>query len=447
VRALGSLRLPPGPSSAFRTAAALRRDPLGFVTEAQRRFGDVARIPLWHRTFYLVSHPDGVRHVLIDNARNYGKDTATFSKLRSLFGAGLLTSDGEDWLRRRRIAQPAFGRERLAAIVPVVVQATAAMIARWSAQGPEPIDAAREMTRLTLEIVVAALLGGNLGEGNEQVAGAVSEIVHQTKRRIESLIDLSAILPTLSNLRARRARRLLDRVVDRLVTRPAGEGTDLLARLRQASEAQGRGALRDEVMTMFVAGHETTANLLTWTLYEIARNPCVGRRAAAESREVLAGRAPGWDDLAPLAFTKRVLQESMRLHPPVWLVERSAKEDDMIGGCLIPAGATVAVSQYVTHRRPGCWREPERFDPDRFTPERLEGLPRCAFFPFGGGAQQCIGGQFAMMEAQIVLAMVAQSCAVGLVNDRPVEADAGVTLRPREPIPLSIRLEVPHATD
>jgi cytochrome P450 len=391
-----------------------------------------------HRTFYLVSHPDGIRHVLVDNARNYSKDTATYRKVRSLLGNGLLTSDGDAWLRRRRIIQPAFHHERMAVLAPLVTDATAAMLARWRrSSGRDSLDVTQEMRRLALQVVAAALLGSDLCEEGEAIGRVVCDVIQHTKQRIEALVDVPAALPTSGNLRFFRSRRVLEGFVRRLIRGHRGEGasrTDLLSRLWLACEAHGRKLdprqLRDEVMTIFLAGHETTANALAWTFYLVGQHP----RVAKEQHDVLVGRVPAASDLPELRYTEMVLKEAMRLYPPFWVVERKALAVDEIGGFRIPAGSTVTLSQYVTHRHPSLWDDPEVFDPERFAPQKAEKVPRFAYFPFGCGPRQCIGGHFAMMEAALVLSMVTQAFGLPLATGCAVVPEPGVTLRPRGPI-------------
>lgn len=396
------------------TLLGLARDPLAFLTSAQERWGDVVRLPLGHRSFVLVTHPEGVRHVLVENARNYDKDTRTFAKIRGVVGGGLLTSDGEAWLRRRRAAQPAFLQSRVAAVAPIIASAADAMVGRWRARST--VDLGAEMARLALEIAVAALLGRDLGADADVVAQAAAEVIQHTNRRIEAWIDVPAALPTPSNLRFRRARERLDAVVARMLASPTAGEAELFARLRNAcADDEGTSALRDEVVTMLLAGHETTANLLTWALYEVARS--------SEAAHPLD------QDRAT-----RVLEETLRLHPPAWILERRAIEEDRIGGHPISPGTIVALSPYVTHRCEDLWPRPDVFDPERFAPEEVCKRPRFAFFPFGAGARQCIGGHFAMMEARMILTSVLDAFDLSLADDAPLRALGGVTLRPRGPV-------------
>ncbi len=427
-----------GPSF-FATLGGLRRDPLAFFTEVSLAHGDVARIPLAHRSFLLVTHPQGFQHVLVDNARGYDKRTPTFAKLRSILGEGLLTSDGDAWLRRRRIVQPAFHKDGAAMLVPVVAAATRAMLDRWCSRSDVgPIDVGDEMARLTLEIAVRALLGGHLGDEAE-VARAAAETIAHTNRRIESWVDFPLGLPTPSNVRFRRARRSLDDVVARLLAAPSAGAGPLLERLRVACDStdveQGRHQLRDEMVTMIMAGHETTANVLTWALDAVGRRPDVPRRMRAESATI-SMEHPAPEDVDRLAFTASVVREVMRLYPPGWILERRALCDDVIGGHRVPRGTTVALCSYVLHRRADLWSDPETFDPGRFAGGRTP-PSRFAYVPFGAGARQCIGGRFAMVEATLILAMIHHAVVLRPESDVPIEPRPGVTLRPGRPVRMT----------
>lgn len=423
-----------GPSF-FATLRGLRRDPLAFFTEASLAHGDVARIPLAHRSFVLVTHPAGFQHVLVDNARGYDKRTPTFAKVRGILGEGLLTSDGDEWLRRRRIVQPAFHKDGAAMLVPVVAAATRAMLDRWCSRSDAgPIDVGDEMARLTLEIAVRALLGGHLGDEAE-VARAAAEAIAHTNRRIESWLDVPLGLPTPGNVRFRRARRSLDDVVARMLATPSAGAGKLLDRLRVACDStdveQGRHQLRDEMVTMIMAGHETTANVLTWALDAVGRRPDVSRRLREESATI-PEEHPVLEDVNRLAFTASVLREVMRLYPPGWILERRALCDDDIGGHRVPRGTTVALCSYVLHRRADLWSDPETFDPARRAPRS-----RFAYVPFGAGARQCIGGRFAMVEAALVLAMIHRAVVLRPESDAPIAPRPGLTLRPGRPVRMT----------
>jgi cytochrome P450 len=420
-----------GAAASLSTLSGLRADPLRFLTELRERFGDVARFQIGPMKSYLLSHPDAIRHVLVDRSQNYTKHTRDYDKLRISLGDGLVTSEGEFWRRQRRIAQPAFHREQIARFGETMVARTEAMLARWRDR-TEPFDVAREMTRLTLEIVSATLFSVDLGAQLDEIEGAVSIANRQTYERIISIIDLPLWVPTPRNLEMKRSLRTFDEIIfERLrARRAAGGGDDLLgmllaARDPETGEGMSDAQLRDEIVTMFVAGHETTANGLAWCLWLLATHPEVEARARAQAAAL--GRRATLADLPALGYLRQVFQEALRLYPPVWGIGRGAVEADEIGGYAIDAGADVTICQWVTHRHPALWRDPERFDPDRFADGEIS---RYAYFPFSTGARQCIGNNFALMEGQLILATLLQHERLELVSETVVPEPL-VTLRPR----------------
>jgi cytochrome P450 len=420
-----------------------RRDVLGLLIESRERFGDVVRFRLGPMVVHLVAHPDLIRQVLQEGAESYDKETRSSSKIRGMTGLGLLTANGELWRRQRRLIQPAFRPAAVEGYVARMTEAAGAMLERWERQAGRRFDMASEMMRLTYTIVGRTLFGADMSDPAEmaEVEEATAVLLAHTYRRLERLAEPPAWLPTPGRRRFRQARAAVDRVVYRILAqrRSGDEGAepaDLVSRLlRERDEETGEGMtdeqLRNETLTLLLAGHETTANALTWTFYLLARHPEVLERLRDEAVEVLGGRAPESADLQRLVFAERVLRESMRLYPPIWALERRAVRDDELGGHPIPAGSTVVVSPWVTHRHPGFWEEPGRFDPDRFTEERSEGRPSLAYLPFGAGPRYCVGGHFAMTEALVILAMVARRWRPRLVPGRPVVPKAGITLRAR----------------
>ena len=421
--------------------SAVRADALGFLTDLHRRHGDIARFQVGPYVTYLLAHPDAIRHVLVDRAANYTKHTRDYDKLRLSLGEGLVTSEGDFWRRQRRIAQPAFHREQIARFADVMTGRTVAMVERWLAR-PGPLDVAHEMMRLTLQIVSATLFSTDLGEELDEIGRSVEIANRQTIERISSLFDLPLWVPTSRNRELVRALHVFDRLIyGQLEARRRAEdpGQDLLGMLLAARDPEtGEGMtdaqLRDEIVTMFVAGHETTANALAWSFYLLAQHPQAEGRARAEVDAALAGRAATLADLPGLGYLKQVAQEAMRLYPPVWAIGRGAVADDVVGGIRIERGADITLSQWVTHRHPALWRDPDAFDPDRFA--RADELPRFAYFPFSGGARQCIGMSFALMEAQLILATVLQRHPLALVPGRSVVPEPLVTLRPRGGLPM-----------
>jgi cytochrome P450 len=415
---------------------AFQRDPIGTFFKAAEVCGDVARI-----TAHVLRHPDDIRHVLVDNAKNYGKQTKGYAKLRNILGDGLVTSEGEFWKRQRRISNPAFHRERIAHFSKVMVDCTETLLDGWGdkLQSGEPFDVSKEMMRVTLRIIGLTMLSTDVEGRASQVGDALDDVLHVIVKQIFEIVDWPAFVPTPRNLRFARSRAVLDKVLNDVISERRNDTEDkgdLLSMLMSATDPETGGAmsdaqLRDEAMTMFLAGHETTANALTWTLYLLSKHPEAQRRLRDEIAQVCGDRPPTLADLGQLTYTERVIKESMRLLPPIWSVARSAIEDDVIGGYQIPKGSWVFTSPYVTHRDPRFWPNPEGFDPDRFTPELEAARPRCAYFPFASGPRKCIGESFAMMEARLILVAILQRARLSLVAGRPVELDPTITLRPK----------------
>jgi cytochrome P450 len=436
-------RVPPGPRGnvVLGSIGEIYRDRLRFVLDVASRYGEVARYRVAHMKIYQVSSPAGVGRLLHDNHRNYSKDVATFETLRLFLGNGLFTSDGEFWRRQRRLAQPAFHRRRVVAFGGLMTDATLAMLERWQAHATSgrPLDVATEFMRLTMEVVTRALFSTSVEGDTGEIGSAITTLLDEVTFRFTFPFYPPLRVPTPRNRRFLAARATLDGIVYRIIAerrRRPDEHDDLLAMLMEArDEETGEGMsdrqLRDEVVTLFLAGHETTANALTWASYLLSTHVAVERRLRAEVDEALQGRIPTASDLPNLAYTRMVIDETLRLYPPAWITNRRAIEEDTVRGYLVPADATVSISPYVTHRDPTIWENPEGFDPERFSPERSAGRPHYAYFPFGGGPRQCIGKGFALMEATLVLALLTQRYELHLVPGRKVETEALATLRPR----------------
>ena len=436
-------RLPPGPGRFIPPSdlQAIRHSPLHALTRIARRYGDVFQYPVGFWTIYVVIGPDGVRHVLQENNRNYTKQTFQYSLLGLVAGNGLLSSDGAFWLRQRRLAQPAFHRDRLARVGQLTVGATGAMLDRWEAIAArgEPLDIDGEMMRLTLEIVGQALFSIDLSDEADALSRAALATLDHIARRARYPLAPPPRIPTPGNRRFLAAIRTLDAAILALIARRravAGAGDDLLAMLMQARDPEtGEGMddrqLRDEIITFLIAGHETVASALVWCWYLLSMHPAVERALAAELASVLGGDLPAMDDLPRLPYTRMVVDEALRLYPPSWISTRRAIADDTIGGYRIPANALVVMSPYVTHRREETWPNPEGFDPERFTPQATAARPRFAYFPFGGGPHLCIGNTFALVEAQLIVACVAQRYRLALLPGQRIEVAPLVTLRPK----------------
>lgn len=442
-------RAAPGPRFAtpFGFLATMRRDPLRFLEDCRRTYGDVVQIRFFPWRSFLLAHPRDIRHVLQENHRNYWKGIV-FAKLKRVGGEGLVFSDGDLWRRQRQLAQPAFHRDRIAAMAGMMTDATAAMLDRWRSLGAarQPFDLASEMSRLTLEIVARALFGTSLGEDEDEFRRAVSGGLAYANHLVNHFFALPLAIPTAANRRGRRAIAGLDRIVWKIIAERRRDGRDrgdLLTMLINARDAETNEMmtdrqLRDEAVTFLVAGHETTAVALSWTWHLLTRHPDVVQRLDAEIDAVLGRRMPTLADLGELRYTRMVIEESMRLYPPVWATNRQAYGDDVVAGQTVRKDETVTVSPWVTHRHPAFWERPEEFDPERFTPERSAARPEYAYFPFGGGPRRCIGNQFAMMEAQLILAMTAQAFRLQAVPGHRVEPDPILTLRPRNGVLMTL---------
>jgi cytochrome P450 len=417
----------------------LRRDPLGLFVRAMQGYGDVVKMRMGHQTIHLVTHPDGVRHVMHDHNKRYNKDTRGYAIMRTVLGQGLLTSDGAFWLRQRRIAQPAFHKRHLQTFTAQMVQATDAMLDRW--RFGHPLDASAEVMALTLRIVVQTLFGTADTPNVPDVAHALEVTLRTLNERTMGLW-IDDRLPTPQNLRLRAAVRTLDAIVmgyiqARRADPNLPQRADLLSTLLQAKdedtgEQMTDKQLRDEALTLFLAGHETTASALSWTLALLSQHPDVERRVRAEVRAALGDAPPTFEDLPRLTYTGQVIDEAMRLYPPAWTLARRALEEDTIQGVHIPKRAYVLLCPYATHRHPAAWANPEGFDPDRFAPEAAAQRPRFAYFPFGGGPRLCIGQAFALMEAKLILARIIQRASLALVPGYPVVPEPLITLRVRD---------------
>ncbi len=426
---------PPGPKGRFLggNLEELRRDPLGLYGRCARDFGDFSTMRFGFRRVYLINHPDLVESVLVTNARNFIKHYG-LKMNRLLLGDGLLTNEGDSWLRQRRLIQPLFHRDRLAGYGTVMVELAEKLAASW--RDGETRDLHADMTRLTLEIIARALFGTGLPEKAAEIKNVLEVVGRSFNRRLASYFVLPESIPTPANLHTRRAVRRLDEVLYDLIRRrrEAGGQNDLLSILLEARHEDGSRMtdrqLRDEAMTLFLAGHDTTALTLSWGWYLLGQNPDVYDALQTEVRGVLGGRSPTPADLPHLAYTQRTVLEIMRLYPPAYMLGRQAVAPCELGGYSLPAKATVLMSQWLLHRDARWFDEPERFRPDRWADGLAKRLPKFAYFPFGGGPRQCIGNSFALMEAELVLATLAQRCRLTLAEGPPVLPLPGLTLKP-----------------
>ncbi len=438
---------PPGPKGT-RVMGVMRdfnRDSLGFIERVRREYGDI----VWMRFLYVPAlflyHPNEIEYVLSTSPKNFNKSMSLRSNFfQRLVGNGLITSQGEEWKRQRRLSSPAFHRERIATYAGTMVDYTSRLIANW--HDGDARDIHRDMMRLTLEIVVRCLFSADVSSDVDEVGATLKELVKPFASQATLKWILNNRLPTPYHFRFHALARKIDHVVYRIIgerrASPKDEG-DLLSMLLAARDEDGSQMddrqLRDEVMTLFLAGHETTALTLAWTWYLLATHPEVEKKFHAELGEVLNGRNATVTDLPHLKYTEQIVKESMRLYPPAYGLGREAIDDCEIGGYHVPAGTQVFMFQWATQRDARFFDEPLAFKPDRWSPEFEARLPKYAYFPFGGGPRACIGASFAMMEIILVLATIGQKFRLELIADHPVEIYPAMSLRPRGGVRVAIR--------
>jgi cytochrome P450 len=439
VVAAALLPLPPGPPR-LRTLVGLFRfltggDRILSISTALQQYGDILLTRLGRTQIYFVSNPDMAQECLVTRHRDFQKSGAYFL-LRLVLGNGLLTSEGSFHLRQRRMMQPAFHRERLRAYGNAMIEFS--MQARDAYQDGQTTDMNRDMMRVTLYIVAKALFGTDVSEDAPRVGKSLDTLMELDVVFANPLGPFIAKLPLPINRKRIGMTRDLDDVMYRMIKarRASGDTGDLLSMLLAARDEDDNTGMtdeqvRNEAVTLFLAGHETTANALTWTWYLLAQHPEVEARFHAELDRVLEGRDPTPEDFGRLVYTRQVLAESMRLYPPIWVVGREAVCDTQLGGYHLPKGSQVFITTYFVHRDPRWYPDPERFDPERFSEENSVRRPKFAYFPFGGGNRLCIGEGFAWMEGVLVLATIGQRWKFRLANDKPVKPDPSFTLRPK----------------
>ena len=449
-----NVRRPPGPkrNNPLLGLLAYRRGRVGFLQRMAERYGDICYFAIGSQQAYLLNHPDFIKEVLITNSQNFMKGSA-LQRSKRLLGEGLLTSEGETHRRQRRLAQPAFHRSRVESYATVMTEYTARAIANW--RDGQTLDLAEEMMALTLAIVGKTLFDADIEAEAEGVGAAITGMLQATDTSSLSSIMIDALkkLPVArkrSGAKAQAkfdsAKGKLDALIYRLIDerRQSGDRGDLLSMLLLAQDEDDGGRmsdlqLRDEAMTIFMTGHETTAVTLAWTFYLLSQNPDIETKVHAEVDEVINGRVPTMADIARLPYTEMVLSESMRLYPPAWALQRTALNDSEIGGYVIPKGSQVLMSQYVMHHDARYFPEPEKFDPERWTKEARDARPQFSYFPFGGGLRRCIGDAFAMMEATLLLVQLAQQWQMSLVPGHVVELQPVMSLRPKHGMKMVLK--------
>src|SRR5262245_48514123 len=413
-----------------------RRDILGSYERWTRDYGDIVGLRFGAYPTVLISNSDYAEQVLVKNHSNFIKFPLFFRHVRAIFGQGLLTSEGEFWHKQRRLAAPAFHLQLVHGYGAAMVQDTERMLADWRAGDLR--DAHNDMMGLTLRIAAKTLFNAKVDKDVAEIGKAFDAIVEEIVLRSGRPFRIPDVIPTPGNIRYTRGLRRIDRLVNTIIKerkRDNGDHGDLLSMLMLARDDDGQPMsdqqLGDEVITLLIAGHETTALALSWTWYLLSQNPEVDAQLAAELREVLGGRPPTVSDLPRLKYTEQVVTEAMRIYPPAWGIGREAIADCEVGGYAIPAGTTVLISAWVSHRNPKYFPEPLAYRPQRWAGDFAATLPRFAYIPFGGGPRICIGNRFAMMEAVLILATVAQRFRLKWQSDHPVEPLPSITLRPK----------------
>jgi cytochrome P450 len=432
-------RVPPGPPrrAALGILRKLRADRLGLMSEAVAEYGDAVRVAIGPKTLYIFNHPDHAKHVLADNAANYHKGIG-YTEAKRALGDGLLTSEGALWKEQRRTIQPVFQHKRIARQADVIIDEALGLVERLRVHAGRQVDVLDEVTALTLGVLGATLLDADLG-AFESIGHSFEAVQDQALFEMETLGMVPRWLPLKGQRTFRKARADLERITEVLVelrkANPSESGDDVLTRLLASTEKESdkRVAdrrMRDELVTLLLAGHETTASTVGWTLNLVGQHPEVRRRLHEEAVSVYGDRRPSYEDLTKLRYTNMVLQETMRLCPPVWILPRRALAEDEVGGYHVPAGADVLICPYILHRHPRYWADPLRFDPERFDPDAPSDRPRYAHLPFGAGPRFCVGNHLGMMEATFIVST--------LMRELRLENKPGFTVKP-EPM-MSLRL-------
>ncbi len=431
---------------------AFSADPLRLLTSLAREHGGLAPIDLGPLKGYVVSEPALLSEVFVSRRKLYTRKTRVYEALAEFIGRGILTSEGEDWRVHRRIVQPAFHKRRLESFATQIAAITAEELDRVAAREGATVDVSDALMRLTLRIVGEVLLGTETTELASRVGAAVSETQRWVERVTSELVAVPRWVPTPRNRAFHRLRGTLDDITYAIIDareRSGERGDDAISMLLDARYEDGgpvsRERIRNEVLTLLAAGHETTSSALTYAVARLSRHPHVARALMDEVDRVLGDRVPTFDDVPKLVYTRWVFDETLRLHPPAWVTGRLALEPHELGGVSIARGDMLLLSPYVTHRRPDLWENPEGFDPERWRALGERGaLAPFAFLPFGGGTRKCVGEAFAYLEATLVLAMLAQRCRLELVAGEPIRPLAQITLGTRDPVRVVVRRRPPR---
>jgi len=431
----------------FGSGYLLRNDTLKQINFFNEKYGDIYSLSLPFNKIIVASHPSYARHVLTDNNKNYTKSLA-YKVVKMLLGNGILTSEGEFWRRQRRLIQPAFHKQKIASLASMMtqrIQQEADSLDAF-AGGSTPVDIMAVMTSLTLDIISRAIFSAGVTKG-PMIAELLILLNQYLTDKINQPIRLPASIPTPFNLRERRALETLDGIIYEIIDARRKDKTpkdDLLSMLLEArdeetGESMSDKQLRDEVMTIFLAGNETSANAMAWTLYLLSQHPQEEQKMIDEIDEKLdGGLQPGYDTMQAFPYTRQVIEESMRLYPPAWVVGRRAIEDDELGDYRVPKGTNVLVPIFYLHRSPLYWQEPQRFMPERFAIDKKGAIDKYVYFPFGAGPRMCIGNNFAMLEMQLILVILYRRFRFRLQENFVVEARALLSLRPKNGVMMRV---------
>jgi cytochrome P450 len=445
------IKIPPtlGCFELFKLLPQFRRDSLKTFLNLTDRYGHIVCFKGLVTTYLLITHPKEVEHVLQTNQQIYYK-SRIYAEGKSSIGNGLLINDGDFWRQQRRLAQPAFHRRRIGEFAKIMTDSTEAMLVEWQnfEQNGQAFNVVSEMKRLTLRVAGLTLFSTELDNNMTVISRSLEIARAHFTRLMWHPIRTQVNIPTKKRREYLQSVRDIDEVIYQIINehRQKGESNqnNLLSMLIQAQdeetgESMSDRQLRDEMLTIFIAGHETTAVALSWTWYLLARHKDVAIKLYDELSRVLNGRTPTFEDLPKLKYTLMIIEEGLRLYPPIWIIGRRAIADDEIGGYKIKAGSEIIISPYITQRHSDFWENPEKFNPERFPPREPFARPRFAYFPFGGGARSCIGDNFALMEMQLIIATIAQKYRLCLSTDGMIEPSGSITLHPRKEIMMHLQ--------
>ncbi|HKP54438.1 MAG TPA: cytochrome P450 [Chloroflexia bacterium] len=423
----------------------LARDPFHYMVNVAQQYGGVARLNIGPATIYLVSHPDHVRHILVNNAANYWKGPI-LRGVKLIIGDGLFASDGDLWRRQRRLMSPTFSHQRLRGMVTVMTDVISEHMARWRERSErgEVVDMLEEMVPININILLKTIFGTSISYKEARAIRRASDVIFNHSEKLVFSFFVPMRIPRPGHRRFMKALAFVDSLVDRVIAErrrnleDTGDvlSTLLLARDEETGEAMDDRQIRDEVMSIFMAGYESTAAALAWAWYLLSQHPAVEEKLQAELASVLAGRTPTFEDLPRLKYTRMIVDETMRLYPPFPTFFRTSYNTDQLGDYHLPPNAAIILSPYVTHRNPLYWQDPDHFDPERFSPERAAERQGRAYYPFGMGQRLCIGSNLSLIEQQLIIAMVAQQYQRHLKPGYVLEPHYDIALRPRYGVPM-----------